>query len=90
MIQDTSLLAYRDLIRDNKLQPEELKVYRSLREYGNMTDIEISLKTGLDKNAVNGRRNSLVKKGLVVERGRKVNPFSGKLNILWGTWDSLL
>ena len=89
MIQETSIAAHNDLINDGKLQADELKVLNALSVHGPLTDCEISERTGLEKNAVNGRRNGLVKKGIVVERGTKVNPKSGKTNIAWGLYDRI-
>ena len=90
LMQETSLQAYKELKSDGKLQPEELKVIYALETYGPMTDIEIANMTGLDKNAVNGRRNSLFKKEIVVKRGEKLNLKSGKNNIVWGLYSRLI
>jgi len=89
LMQDTSLRAYYDLKKEGKLQPEELRVVWALSECGPMCDFEIARTTGMTLNSVNGRRNSLAQKRIVVIRGKKRNPHTGKSNIIWGLYNRL-
>ena len=89
LMQETSLRAFNELKKDCRLQPEELKVVVALDLYGPLADFEIVEKTGMMIQSVTGRRNSLVRKGLVVIRGTKRNPHTGKKNIVWGLYSRL-
>ena len=88
-IQQTSIDSYNSLIKDCRIQPEELRVVEVLDLYGPMTDIEIQEKTGMKINQVTGRRCGLAKKGIVVISGTKTNPYTRKANIVWRLWNKL-
>jgi len=89
LMQETSLKAYSDLKKHGKLQPEEIRVLNVLSEHGPMCDFEIKERTGMEINQVTGRRNGLARKGIVVVRGTKRNPHTGKSNIIWGLYNRL-
>lgn len=70
MIQETSLLAYYNSILPN-LPNLEKEVLREILKHEDITDKEIAHNTGLELSCVNGRRNKLVEKGLVVESQKR-------------------
>ena len=64
--QITSLLAFLDLKDSGSLGRQEKIVFDALRHLGRASDRMIEARTGLDINAVTGRRNELVRKGFIV------------------------
>ena len=82
MIQQTSIFAYADLIPNlNRLEKIVLNCIE--KHPTGVNDREIALETGLEKNCVNGRRNSLFKKGLISEAVKSNDPHTGRLTIYW-------
>ena len=82
MIQSTSFFAYADLIP--KLNRLEKIVLNCIHAHPTgINDRAIAIETGLDKNCVNGRRNSLAKKGIIVEAIRAKDEHTQKLTIFW-------
>ncbi len=84
-MQETSLDAYRKL--EPKLQQKEQPVYNFIwaaTQCGmDVTDTEIANALRWKINCVTGRRNSLVKKGLVVQSRKRFNPETKCINIAW-------
>ena len=82
MIRQTSLFAYADLLP--KLNRLEKIVLNCIAEHSTgINDRQIAIETGLEKNCVNGRRNALMKKGLIREAIRSTDIQTGKLVIFW-------
>lgn len=83
-IQITQLDAYTtNLARFNKKEKQMLALYEEnpRRTY---TDQMLAVLLGWKLSCVNGRRNSLVKKGKLKQAGKIRNPETGIANILWG------
>ena len=59
-----------------------LAAYRTHGE--GLTDAEAAYWTGLDRTSVIPRRHALMRDGLVVETGARVNPKSGVKNAVYG------
>ena len=83
--KDTQLIAWKEINLDQaKLSKQEDEVFEVILLKGGATDREIATELGWEINRVNGRRNGLVDKNLVVDRGqRRKNPISKKQNIVW-------
>ena len=81
MPTDTSLLAYQE--HSGKLGNQEAVVYNCILSNPNITDKEISIKTGININAVTGRRNELAKKGLITDNGKRHCSITGSLVYQW-------
>ena len=81
-MQETSIESY-ELIQP-KIGKRQLLVYSAIITLGSPTDMEISkfLKRD-DPNYVRPRRNELVKKGLVVENGKRIDKFTNRKAIIW-------
>lgn len=58
-----------------------LTAYRS---YGDLTDVEMEQKTGVQKSSVIPRRRALMARGLVQEIGHRKNPATGISNTTFG------
>ena len=86
-IRDTSLLAYESLKESGKLGNQEAIVYNCILNNPNITDKEISLKTKININAVTGRRNGLVKKGLITDNGKRYCSITGHLVYQWRKYE---
>ena len=84
-MRDTSLLAYKDLQASGDLAKQELKVFKCIKDHepGGITDKELSILTGININAVTGRRNGLVKKGLVMAGPKRACRVTGKTVYTW-------
>lgn len=78
-VQSTSRSAYQEL----NLGPRQLAVYNLLKQ-GAMCNLEIANKLGLPVNQITGRTNELVSRGLVEEKFKAPNTFTGKRVIYWG------
>lgn len=80
MIQQTSIDAYEEL----ELGKNQEIVMSLFDRHGELTDNEIMRKLGWGINKVTGRRNELVKYGLVEDSGRVKEDFlTGRKNIIW-------
>jgi len=80
---DTSLLAYASILPTlTKRQKEVLR----FMQYHNcpITNKELASTMGRPINEITPRCNELVKKGIVEEKGRKRDEFTGRVAILWG------
>lgn len=81
-MQQTSLESY--IIFKEHFNRLEREIMRLLENHPRgLTDIEISRKTGIKINSVTGRRNSLVKKGVVESFGSRLNNDSEVRNKIW-------
>lgn len=69
-VTETSVMAYRSLVKDGKLQPMQTKILTAL-EGCKMTRKELSVATGMELSGVCGRVNSLIAAGLVCVSGTK-------------------
>lgn len=79
-MQTTSLFAYiTDVLP--KLGDKQKVVFETLKSF-NRTDQEIANELGWPINCVNGRRNELVKKGLIKKVGIRIQ--NGRPAIVWG------
>jgi len=80
-MKDTSAKAYDEIKKDGTEESQESKVYRLICGCSTgLTRNEISLLLGFRINAVCGRVNSLIKKGLVKEGEKREDPSTRKLN----------
>lgn len=83
MVRDTSKKAYKDIIEEGILGEKQLQVYKYLAGFPYSTDKEISHFTGLEINVVTGRRNELVRMGLVEDAGKRECTITGRLAHNW-------
>jgi helix-turn-helix protein len=84
MIQQTSLLAYRE--HQETLSRNEKVVYSVIKmcPLTGITNNEISEYLKWKINRVTGRTNGLVKKGRVKEVCKRPDLYTGNLSIAWG------
>lgn len=80
MIQQTTLDAY--ILLQPKLNKLQEKVYNALSIY-DMTNLELSEHLNMPINCITPRVNELRKKGLIREKGYKIQKTNRKA-ILWG------
>ena len=87
MIAQTSLEAYHVHRATGKLSFQERVVYETIADAGEwgLTDRAIHNLTGIEINAVTGRRNELAKKGLIQMVGKRKNPESKMRVQVWVT-----
>jgi hypothetical protein len=85
MIRQTSILAYKEIINDGLLGLMEQRVYNIICKYPGLCDREYSELTGLRINQITGRRNDLLRKGLVVDDGLKKFEKTNKTVMTWKT-----
>jgi len=71
MIRQTSITAYQ--AHQPKIGPQEELVYSVITRYAPVSDLDISTTTMLPISSVTARRNSLVKKGMIIPCGIKKN-----------------
>ncbi len=77
-VRDTSREAYRDLKLTGKAQSRAMTIYAWVAEHGPATRAEIAEGTKIRINAVTGRVNELIKRGLLVESAfRRECPVTG-------------
>jgi DNA-binding MarR family transcriptional regulator len=79
-MQTTSLWAYQDL--KGSLQPREKEVLQALQQIEPACDRDIARHLKWEISSVNGRRNSLVTKGRIIE-AYKNKGVTGKTVIYW-------
>lgn len=84
MIQETTLDSYRKLKQEGKIQTRERQLFLLLKGYGNKTDRQMAIFLNLPINSITPRRNELVKKGLVEEKGKRFDLVTNRTVILWG------
>ena len=82
---DTSLLAYSNLKESGTLGIQEGIVYNCIFTNQNITDKEIEKKTGININAVTGRRNGLVKLNLIEDNGKRKCTITNSQVYQWKT-----
>ena len=75
--------SYLDLVNSYGLGEQEEAVFRTIFHHPHSTDKEISELSGIDKSSVNGRRNKLVEKGLVIESKGKYDTGSDRNVTTW-------
>lgn len=83
MVQDTSVLAYNDILSTGLLNEQEQEVFRAFLVQGPSTDKEISHKSSIDINIVTGRRNNLIDKGYMQDNGTRLCGISGRMVHFW-------
>jgi len=83
MVRQTSIQAYDGLRRSRKLCKQQKQVYDYLLAFPGSSDKEISRGTGLPINSVTGRRNELLKLGLVRGEKIKVCQYTGRKVYAW-------
>jgi hypothetical protein len=81
MIHTLSIESFNTLT-DKKAQ--ETQLFRLYARMGAMSDREASRLTGWNPSHVSARRNGLVKRGRVVELGRKKDVSTGRMVASWG------
>ena len=77
MIRDTSLMAYKEISEEGKIDTQRIEIIRILNKFKALTREEIHKLTGLMYSSVCGRVRELMIEGLVYEEGIKIN-LSGK------------
>ncbi len=79
MVARTSAITYSELRAEGKLTKQQYRILRAL-DGPNIyrTSRQLVDDTGLERAAVTGRLNALVKKNLVNEDGRVVCPVTGR------------
>ena len=79
-VSETSLLSYQELLDSGKLSKQQSVIMANLNLYKHtnlrMTSREIAEITGIERSAVTGRLNTLVKLGVVDEYGKVQCPIT--------------
>jgi hypothetical protein len=84
MVRFTSILTYSQIIDEGILAEMELRVFKIIKEFPGLCDLEyLDKDSSLTINQLTGRRNGLMEQGLVVKAGEKVSPKSGRLVTTW-------
>lgn len=65
------------------MSPNQILVLGTVRSGGPLTAYEISELTGLSPLAVKPRLNELVKSGVLIATGAKINQITGRSNIAY-------
>lgn len=89
-VRSTSIKAYHEIIEEGILGDQEVMVLMCINEVGEATDKEISVMLGLNINAVTGRRNELVKLGIVESCGRRECSVTGRRVYSWTVSDPIV
>lgn len=85
LIQQTSLMAYHGIKINGALGRMEKIVLDGFLKHGKHTDREMLKLLGLkEANLLRPRRNGLVKKGLLIEKERRICKVGNKISIVWG------
>lgn len=84
MLQQTSLLAYHQIIEEGLLSPRRKQVYEAFKYGGDHTNLEISKIVCLPINQVTPRTNELVKFGIIEKKRTRPCKESGRIAIEWG------
>ena len=83
-MQETSIIAYHEIIEENLLGKRQILIYGALRDLGEATDYEIAkFLERPDPNFVRPRRKELADYGLVVESQKRKCNVTGRLAIAW-------
>ena len=83
-MRQTSLQAYDHIIDTGKLGRMQQEVFNTLKQFGNMTNTELSGLAGLPINCVTPRMNELVKDGFVEGKQKRRCKITGRKAIEWG------
>jgi DNA-binding MarR family transcriptional regulator len=81
MIQDTSLLAYAEVLEN--LGERQMQVYKAISELGECSNTMIAEKLNLPISSITPRVNELRKKKAVRESHRDHCPITGRKVIFW-------
>ena len=82
MIQQTSLMAYKDFY--SILLNARYTAILSVLDGEGLTDMEISRRLGFsDPNTIRPRRNELVKMGFIIANGKRNCSVTGKKCLTW-------
>lgn len=85
MVRQTSLLAFQQIM-DNQLRLTDSykEIINTLKESYGLTDFEMAKRLGYsDPNKIRPRRNELVKKGYIIEVGKRPDRYTKKTSIIW-------
>ncbi len=82
MISDTSMEAYKSILYG--LGERQQVVYDMFKDIGFASNREISVALDVPINQITPRTNELVKSGLVVRRGKKLDHKTKRNVIVWG------
>lgn len=77
-VRETSFQAYRKILADGTNESQIAIVYRALKENGPMSRRQISKITGFEINAVCGRVNALIKRGICIDDETMIDPVTNK------------
>jgi hypothetical protein len=74
-MRQTSLLSYQQttLLRSDKRTAVYNCILAATKKYGDITDVEIMKSTGFTINCVTGRRNELLKSGMIQESNARLS-----------------
>jgi hypothetical protein len=80
MIQQTTLKAYKSIRQS--LGSREMQVYEVIQRYGMTSNFLIAKVLNLPINCITGRTRGMVKKGYVVDSGKRII-HNNRKHILW-------
>ena len=84
MIRATSLDAYQEIHVDGSASTQRQKVLREIRRnHHGITDKELSSTLCIAINAITGRRNELLKAGLIKSVGKRPCVITGRNAMVW-------
>jgi hypothetical protein len=85
MIQQTSLVSYHQLRKMEDISDQQRRLLATYYVCGDLSDTEAEDKSGLEINAVCGRRNELIQDfKLIADKGRERRGFNNRMVIVWG------
>lgn len=85
MIQQTSLLSYQQLKTMEDITEQQRRLLATYYVCGDLSDTEAEVKSGLEINAVCGRRNELIADyKLIAAKGRERRGYNDRMVIVWG------
>jgi|TARA_R110000744_G_scaffold346543_2_gene452071 DNA-binding MarR family transcriptional regulator len=81
MVQETSFDAFESI--QDTLGKRQARVYGILKEQGECSNMDISIKLSMPINQITPRTNELVKMGLVKNSGKKKDSITNRLVMIW-------
>lgn len=84
-MRQTSLLSYIQLKIEKRLGEKQQKVFAYISGYpSGCSDRQISEDLNMPINCVTGRRNELLRMGLIREKGKRYDEQTNRIVYIWG------
>lgn len=82
-VSENSKAIYKDILDEGLVGEQQIKVLDWLAQNPRSTDKELSVASGMNINAVTGRRNELARLGLVHSIGKRECNVTGRMAMEW-------